>query len=82
MAFVELVGAEELQQALGLHQSQLRGRRINVEASASRGGKSDRRKKYIEKAKSERDAERQTTVAAMVAQATADPSHALTVRFY
>eukprot|EP00329_Picozoa_sp_Boothbay-MS584-11_P001015 19282_1 len=59
MAFVDLMSDEDVTRAvLSLHQSQLLGRRITVERSASGGGKSDRRSSFIQRSKTERDSER------------------------
>jgi hypothetical protein len=77
MAFMELRTAEGLEAALKLHQSQLRGRRINVEASAAGGGNTERRKQYIETVKLGRNAAREAAVQALVDGCLTDAAHSL-----
>jgi len=52
MAFVDCTTEEDCDKGLHMHQSKLLGRRINVERSASGGGKSERRARFIETSKS------------------------------
>ena len=63
MAFVDCDGDEDLERGVHMHQSKLLGRRINVEKSASGGGKTDRRKRFIQKSKEEYEEIRRSRVA-------------------
>jgi hypothetical protein len=63
MAFVDCGSEEDLERGVHMHQSKLLGRRINVEKSATGGGKTDRRKRFIEKSKSEYEEIRRSRVA-------------------
>ena len=63
MAFVDCAGDDDLERGVHMHQSKLLGRRINVEKSASGGGKTDRRKRFIQKSKEEYEEIRRSRVA-------------------
>eukprot|EP01048_Picozoa_sp_COSAG05_P018152 COSAG05_NODE_2603_length_2852_cov_3.960770_2_plen_113_part_00 len=78
MAFVDLASDEQVTRAVQtLHQSQLLGRRITVERSASGGGKSDRRSNFIERSKKERDSERAAALQSAVQERLQRADHPL-----
>ena len=62
MAFIDCGTEDDLDKGVHMHQSKLLGRRINVEKSASGGGKTERRERFIEKSKVQYDQIRQERV--------------------
>ena len=57
-AFLEFSHRNALQQALKLHQSEIEGRRINVELTAGGGGKSEQRLSKVKERNKELDGQR------------------------
>lgn len=58
-AFIQFTSSVALQAALRLHESELGGRKINVELTAGGGGNSDARKAKIDEKRKTMDAERE-----------------------